>query len=127
MHLKCIWKPAQHVKDILEGVAESSKLSSGVQLPTQPQVNEDIPVAEPGTVLEGEGLSDWMMVGEEYVMVADISDIKALEPQNLGGLYTPPPILEGFWLEFQTPTRISGIWFLFVGCNCPYAELFQVN
>ena len=51
---KPIWKPTQHVKDILEGIAKSSnlpkscgQLAKGIQLPTETQNDEQIPVNEP--------------------------------------------------------------------------------
>ena len=78
-HPKHIQKPTQHIKDILEG----GQLPPGIQLPTKPPINNHIPAEEPGTVLEGEGLSDWMMVVEEYALAAKISEAEALEPQNL--------------------------------------------
>ena len=50
---------------------------------TQPQVNEDIlPVDEPGTVREGEGISDWMMIGEEYALAAEI-DLKVRKLESI--------------------------------------------
>ena len=87
---KCFQKPTQCIKDILNGIGVSSDLSKsqgklplGVQFPTQPPADKNIPEDEPGTVLEGEGISDWMMVGEEHALAAKTSKTKALEPQNL--------------------------------------------
>jgi Reverse transcriptase (RNA-dependent DNA polymerase) len=109
---KHIRKPTQHVKDILEGIAESSKLPPGVQLPTQPQDNEDIPVEKPSTVLKGEGPSDWMMVGEEYAMVADISNVEALEPWNLAEAKVRPDWLlwEKAIHEELSVLKATGTW-----------------
>jgi hypothetical protein len=84
-------RPAQRVKDLLDGVAVSSnlpkshgKLAPGIQLPSQkPQVDENIPIDKSDAVIEGEGLSEWMMVVEEYALAAEVSEIEALEPRNL--------------------------------------------
>ena len=51
-----------------------------------------------------------------WMIVKDIAGVP-VPSEDGGGLYTPPPIPEGFQLEFWTPTGISGIWFLFFGCN----------
>jgi Reverse transcriptase (RNA-dependent DNA polymerase) len=78
-------KPSQRVRDILEGRGATSArpsdpiVAAGVQVP---------PIAEeaPAQVLEGEGITDWMMVADfvdEYVMVAEMSDFEALEPRSL--------------------------------------------
>jgi hypothetical protein len=118
--LKCIQKPTQHVKDIFEGIAESSKLPPGVQLSTQPQGNEDIPVEELKTVFEGEGLSDWIMVVDEYALAAEISEAKALKPRNLAKVKAWPdwPLWEkaiqisvlkatGTWELIDTPKGVN--------------------
>ncbi|KAF8799487.1 hypothetical protein BYT27DRAFT_7075854, partial [Phlegmacium glaucopus] len=98
---KRVRKPTQKVKDLMEGVAVSSnlpksqtKLAPGVQLPTEPPQEHDIlPVEEPSTVLEGEGLSDWMMVADftdEYALAAETSATEALEPRNLAEAKSRP-------------------------------------
>jgi Reverse transcriptase (RNA-dependent DNA polymerase) len=109
---KHIQKPTQCIKDILEGVAESSKLPLGVQLPTQPQDNEDIPVEESETVLEGEGLSDWMMVVDEYALAAEISKAEALEPRNLAEAKARPdwPLWEKAIQEEISVLKAAGTW-----------------
>ena len=45
---------------------------------------------KPTVVLEGEGMSDWMMVGEEYALAAEISETEALEPRNLAEAKSSP-------------------------------------
>ncbi|KAF8797586.1 hypothetical protein BYT27DRAFT_7009362, partial [Phlegmacium glaucopus] len=80
---KCIRKPTQCLKDLMEGWAVSSdrpnvpKIPIGVQLPAA--IAEDF-------VLEGEGTADWMIMADfvdEYAMVADTSEMEGLEPRNL--------------------------------------------
>ena len=61
-----IWKPSQCVQDILEGHAESSNITRGVQLPTREQ--------------EVEGEAD---CADEYALAAEISETEALELRNL--------------------------------------------
>jgi hypothetical protein len=76
-------KPSYCIRDILDGHSTASYRSSdpvitpGIQLPTA--VNQDV-------ILEGEGSADWMMIAEathEYALVAETSEVKAIEPRSL--------------------------------------------
>ena len=62
----------------MEGTAVSSnlpksqaKLAPGVQLPTEPSQEHNLPVEEPSAILEGEDLSDWMMLADSYALAAE--------------------------------------------------------
>ena len=77
--------PSRLVRDLLEGRGTTSArpsdpaVATGIQLP--PLVEND-----PEHILEGEGMSDWIMnidVIDEYSLVAEISDFEALEPRSL--------------------------------------------
>jgi hypothetical protein len=81
---KHVRKPSQHIHNIIKGHGTTSArpsdpaITMGIQLP---------PVVEaaPNPVLEGEGLADQMMFAdfEEYAMVAEMSEVEALEPRSL--------------------------------------------
>ena len=90
-HPKCIWKPTQHVKDILQGIAMSSnlpklhgKLATGIHLPTEPQNDEHIFVDKPTVVFEGVRLDD----GRRRICPSSWN--KALEPWNLAEAKSSP-------------------------------------
>lgn len=101
-------KPTQRVRDILEGRAEASdrpgmsSLPAGVQAPSEP------------AVLEGEGLSEWMMVAE-YALVAEISEAEAIEPRTLAKAKRRPdwPLWEAAMLEEMATLKAAGTWVLF--------------
>ena len=82
---KCLRVLSQLVWDLLKGRGTTSAspsdpaVATGIQLP--PLVEDD-----PKDILEGEGMSDWIMnidVIDEYSLAAEISDIEALEPRSL--------------------------------------------
>ena len=82
---KCLRVPSRLVRDLLEGRGTTSAcpsdpaVATGIQLP--PLVEDD-----PNDLLEGEGISDWMMnvdLMDEYILVAEMSNFEALEPRSL--------------------------------------------
>ena len=118
-HLKHFQKPTQHIRGILNGVGVSldlsksqGKLPLGVQFPTQPPADENIPEDEPGTVLLGEGISDWMMVGEGHVLAAKMSETEVLEPQNLAEAKSQPdwPLWEKAIQEELSVLKAAATW-----------------
>ena len=109
---KCIRKPRQKVRDLLEGRATTSTRSGdplvarGVQLPT-PNANDE--------VFEGVGQSDWMMLAEseeEYALVAEISEMEALEPRSLAEAKSRPdwPLWEKAIEEELALLKAAGTW-----------------
>jgi hypothetical protein len=110
---KRVRKPSQCICDIIEGHGTTSThpsdpaITMGIQLP---------PIVEtaPNPVLEGEGLADWMMLAdfEEYVMVAEISEVKALEPRSLADAMHHPdwPLWEKAIYEELTLLQETGTW-----------------
>ena len=77
---KQICKPTAKIREIIEGCAVTSNLPSapkftiGTQLPSIPDVPDDVP--------EMEEPVDWMMIMEELLM-AQTSEMEALEPPSL--------------------------------------------
>jgi hypothetical protein len=79
---KRVRKPSQRIHNIIKGHGTTSAhpsdpaITTGIQLPP-------IVEAAPNPVLEGEGLVDQMMLAdfEEYAMVAEMSEVEALEPR----------------------------------------------
>jgi hypothetical protein len=110
---KCVRKPSQCICDIIEGHGTASThpsdpaITTGIQLPP-------IVEAAPNPVLEGEGLADWMMLAdfEEYVIVAEISEVKALEPRSLAEAKRHPdwPLWEKAIYEELTLLQETGTW-----------------
>ncbi|PPQ91584.1 hypothetical protein CVT25_012512 [Psilocybe cyanescens] len=125
---KRIRKPTQRVRDLLEGRAVASnlpkgrKVAKGVQLPTPeapvPNVESPDAVEQPrDTVLEGEGMSDWMMAAdwvEEYALAAEISEAEALEPRSLAEAKKHPdwPLWEKAIHEELATLKTAGTWVL---------------
>ena len=118
-HPKCVRKPTQKVKDVMEGTAVSSnlpksqaKLAPGVQLPTEPSQEHNLPVEEPSAILEGEGLSDWMMLADSYALAAEMSETEALEPRNLAEAKSCPDWLlwEKAIKEELSTLKDAGTW-----------------
>ncbi len=95
---KRIRKPSQRVQDILEGRAESSKITRGVQLPTQKEQR-----------IEGEGLVD---CADEYAMVVEIGETKALELRSLAEAKRRPDwhLWEKAIQEELATLKTAGTW-----------------
>jgi Reverse transcriptase (RNA-dependent DNA polymerase) len=69
----------------------------------------------PAQVLEGEGLADWMMTADfidEYVMVAEMSDLEALELRSLAEAKRRPewPLWEKAIREELATLQEAGTW-----------------
>ena len=58
----------------------SRKLTPGIQLLSIIQNDENIPEKKTNIVLEGEGITDWMVLGEGYALAAEINESEVLEP-----------------------------------------------
>jgi hypothetical protein len=95
---KCIRKPSQRVQDILEGRAESSKVTRGVQLPTQKEQR-----------VEGEGSAECT---DEYAMAAEIGETEALEPRSLAEAKRRPDwhLWEKAIQEELATLKTAGTW-----------------
>ncbi len=87
---KRVRKPAARLREILDGRAvvgnrQGVAYTRGVQLPTPETSSVPAPGAEKPLEAEGEG--DWVMMAadfaDEYAMATEISEVEALEPQNL--------------------------------------------
>jgi len=90
-----IRKPSQRVQNILEGHAESSNVTRGVQLLTMEQ--------------EVEGEAD---CADEYALAAEISETEALEPRNLAKAKKRPdwPLWEKAIHEELETLKTAGTW-----------------
>ncbi|PPQ83632.1 hypothetical protein CVT26_000950 [Gymnopilus dilepis] len=91
-------KPTQKVQGLMDGTAVASSnpkshkaAMRGVQLPTAgaslsvPSLPEPVNESD-SPALEGEGLSEWMMLADgedEYELVAEVSEAEALEPRDV--------------------------------------------
>ncbi|PPQ85111.1 hypothetical protein CVT26_005400 [Gymnopilus dilepis] len=127
MHSKRARKPAQKVQDLMDGTAVAAKGTRsqkaalrGLQVPTEksPAPPTDAPgpsrCAE-SYVLEGEGTSDWIMVGEgdeEYGMAVEISETEALEPRDIREARRRPdwPLWEKAIQEELDVLKGAGTW-----------------
>jgi hypothetical protein len=116
---KQICKPSQRILDIVEGCAVSTNrpadptIAKGIQLPpiTENQPNEP-------TKFKCERQADWIMVLEdtefleEYVLVAEVSEMKGMEPQSLAEVKRCLDWLQwerGIKEELET-LRLAGTW-----------------
>ena len=61
----------------------SRKLIPGIQLPSIIQNDENLPEEETNIVIKGEEITDWMVLGEEYALAAEMNKSEALELWSL--------------------------------------------
>ncbi|KAF8799459.1 hypothetical protein BYT27DRAFT_7008136, partial [Phlegmacium glaucopus] len=83
-------KPMQQVRDILSGKAVASNLPKGPKI--TPDIQLPAPEESTSTAFEGEE-DDWMSainLSEEYSLVAEMSEVEALEPQTLKEVKSRP-------------------------------------
>jgi hypothetical protein len=95
---KHIRKSLQCVQDILEGHAELSKVTRGIQLPTQKEQR-----------IEGEGSADCT---DQYAIAAEIGETKALEPRSLAEAKRQPywHLWEKAIQEELATLKTAGTW-----------------
>ncbi|KIJ54269.1 hypothetical protein M422DRAFT_89719, partial [Sphaerobolus stellatus SS14] len=111
-------KPSQKVQDILDGKGHTSAKPADLKLPPgvqPPSVELEELKRQKTQVLEGEGMSDWMMVGdwiEEYAMAAEISEVEVLELCSLGEAKVWPdwPLWEQAIKEELVTLKEAGTW-----------------
>ncbi|PPQ83602.1 hypothetical protein CVT26_001384 [Gymnopilus dilepis] len=120
-------KPAQKVQDLMDGTAVAAKgarsqkaAMRGLQVPPKEASAPPADAPEPSKnaenqVFEGEGMSDWIMVGEgdeEYGLAAEISEAEALEPRDVREARRRPdwPLWEKAIQEELDVLKGAGTW-----------------
>jgi len=116
---KRVRKPAQRVRDLLEGRGVTSelpnapKIAQGVQLPT-PKTAVDLETLFAGVFedVEPNGAKMAVDFSAEYAMAAEISEAEALEPRTLAEAKSRPdwPLWEKAIVEELEVLRKAGTW-----------------